>query len=345
LAAEFRNATEALAVALKAAAPDIVIVGEQLSVLARFGLSGAVQAPSVSASLLLQDAIATLAAAKQTMNDVDAALAVSDRDRRAAVDRILKVARFLLGPTTLITPTITNTPDLLQTRLVGVDQTKLEDWLQKAARVRPAITTMQDLRLFTSFTGGQSLTVNVAQIPHQENEAWLGGELRKSNNADNSNALRSLARPSGPRMHLVWLTDNSTPPSGTCGLVVDEWLEVIPAASQTTGVSLYYDAPNARAPQSILLGVHPNPSASDCPWSWTMIESMLLDTLSLARLRTVELEQLAPTAVDEYLPAIYARDGMTNVQPLHRLSLNFLTTVGMSAVARRATIDLREGHG
>jgi hypothetical protein len=56
---------------------------------------------------------------------------------------------------------------------------------------------------------------------------------------------------------------------------------------------------------------------------------MLAEALALARLRTVELEQLAPTAIDEYLPATYARDGMENMTPLHRVSREYLTRFGV----------------
>ena len=41
------------------------------------------------------------------------------------------------------------------------------------------------------------------------------------------------------------------------GLLVDEWVEIVPSAQETTAIAFQYDPPDAFAPQAILLAVPP----------------------------------------------------------------------------------------
>jgi hypothetical protein len=52
--------------------------------------------------------------------------------------------------------------------------------------------------------------------------------------------------------------------AGMAVLVIDEFLETIPAAETTTAVSFGFNAPGARPPQSILLAV---PAVVGTPWT------------------------------------------------------------------------------
>ena len=38
-----------------------------------------------------------------------------------------------------------------------------------------------------------------------------------------------------------------------CGLLLDEWTELVPSARETTGIAFHFDRPNAVAPQAMLL--------------------------------------------------------------------------------------------
>jgi len=84
------------------------------------------------------------------------------------------------------------------------------------------------------------------------------------------------------------------------GLLIDEWVEVVPSATETTGIALQYDQPNATPPQTIPVAVPPE---VDVPWTVWSLQQVLLETLDLARIRAVD-----PDALDEvghYLPALY----------------------------------------
>lgn len=84
------------------------------------------------------------------------------------------------------------------------------------------------------------------------------------------------------------------------GLFIDEWSETLPAAEQTTGLSFHFDAPGARAPQTLLLAVPADPKAEH----WTLDELLAVvdESLALARLRAVRPQDLQ--GLGTLLPAL-----------------------------------------
>jgi hypothetical protein len=136
---------------------------------------------------------------------------------------------------------------------------------------------------------GEQLKLTVAQLPHRDNDRWVGLPL---------NAGQSLP---GGRLSLV--VQSATPVDAReslAGLLIDEWVEVVPNATETIGIALQYDQPNAAPPQSILIAVPPE---LESPWSVWSLQQVLLEALDLARIRAVD-----PDALDEvghYLPALY----------------------------------------
>ena len=85
-----------------------------------------------------------------------------------------------------------------------------------------------------------------------------------------------------------------------CGLLLDEWTEVIPADTETTGVAFHFDKPNAEPPQAILLAL---PAQFTGAWKWGDLVDALQETLDLARSRAVEPQQIDQTALSVFLPA------------------------------------------
>jgi hypothetical protein len=99
------------------------------------------------------------------------------------------------------------------------------------------------------------------------------------------------------------LVDASTsyaPGHAVSGLVIDEWGEQLPrrgadgSATVTTGVAVNANAPNARAPQAVLLAVAPDANR----WTTQRLLAVLAETRQLAQLRAVTLErQAVPSSV------------------------------------------------
>ena len=84
------------------------------------------------------------------------------------------------------------------------------------------------------------------------------------------------------------------------GLLIDEWVEVVPNVTETTGVTFQFDQPDAAPPQSILVAVPPDTAQ---PWNLGMLSQVLMETIDLARLRAVDLEALDD--LGHYLPGLY----------------------------------------
>lgn len=150
-------------------------------------------------------------------------------------------------------------------------RSRRKEWMHDLARVRPSIAAIDELDF-----------------------------LVRAKNADADLGLRF--RSGGAGLALVTLSD--LPASGEAkGLLIDGWTEVTPGLEATTGIALHYDAPRARAPQSILVMVPPDPVAG---WNESAVEASVLETADLARIRMVR-----PADVHgSFLPALYFADNL-----------------------------------
>ena len=92
----------------------------------------------------------------------------------------------------------------------------------------------------------------------------------------------------------------STRSQPQCGLLLDEWTEVIPAETETTGLTFQFDKPNAEPPQAILLATPPQFTGS---WNWSDLVQTLHETLDMARVRAVEPQQIDQSPLSVFLPA------------------------------------------
>jgi hypothetical protein len=145
--------------------------------------------------------------------------------------------------------------------------------------------------------------LKVAQLPHTAGERWVGLPI---------DASRSM--PAG-RLSLVVQADASiTLTQPLVGLMIDEWVEVVPSATETTAITFQHNAPDSRAPQSMLLAV---PPVVGQPWTAATLHRLLLETLALAQIRAVDAEGLDMAALNpvfgtqaiaevaHFLPALY----------------------------------------
>ena len=85
-----------------------------------------------------------------------------------------------------------------------------------------------------------------------------------------------------------------------CGLLLDEWTEVVPGDSATTGIAFHYDQPNSEPPQAMLL-VTPRHVGRHVAVGRP--HGALRETLELAAKRAVEPAQIDATAYARFLPA------------------------------------------
>ena len=106
----------------------------------------------------------------------------------------------------------------------------------------------------------------------------------------------------------AWALRSGTP---MAALVVDEWHELVPNDTETTGVAFHYDAPNAEPPQTVLLAVSARRRELGGNWSWDELAGCVDQALQLAKVRAVGPDQLRHTLLDALLPATVAAETVT----------------------------------
>jgi hypothetical protein len=171
----------------------------------------------------------------------------------------------------------------------GADLPATAEWLLRSARVRaPLATTSALLHAQEALTGGEGVTLSVAQLPYDASETWVG-------------LPGSGAQPVAPgKISLVMQVSGAFAPAAPlAGLMIDEWTELVPGMSETTAITFQYGLPNNVAPQAILLAVPPDPNTG---WTLGTLHRVLVETLDLAKLRAIDPSLLG--AASQYLPAI-----------------------------------------
>ncbi|MDT0347461.1 hypothetical protein [Streptomyces litchfieldiae] len=256
---------------------------------------------------LLADIAARLAAAGTALEEYDAAVTGQDRVR-AATDALTA----LLGEDALVVPEFTPPEPLAEEwRRARNDSDELlehldrdfpvDDWVHGLARVREkvrcwekAVTLSDALRgpggLLSNVLGWQEPLLEPIQLPYRRDDTWLGMEFPASCTVDENKLLYTAHYAVGPPLG----------GGAHCGLLLDEWTEVLPAATETTGVALHYDGPDSEPPQAMLLVAPPVRTGA---WSWDDLVAAVHETFELARVRAVEPAHLDTTAYAHLLPA------------------------------------------
>jgi hypothetical protein len=84
------------------------------------------------------------------------------------------------------------------------------------------------------------------------------------------------------------------------GLLLDEWIEIVPGSSADTGIAFHFDRPNCEAPQSMLLVT---PTDFRGAWQWNDLVDALNETLDFAKRRAIEPKHIDATPYAPFLPA------------------------------------------
>jgi hypothetical protein len=173
----------------------------------------------------------------------------------------------------------------------------VDDWLHGVARVRDKMRHWENSLFLCEAVGSNAPALTPLQLPFEAGDAWYALEIPPAA----TDAERAI-----PRDKLLY---NASLPAGfdatkpMCGLLVDEWTEVIPEKTETTGVAFHYDRPNSEPPQCWLLAM---PAVMSGAWSWEQLVAAVTSTLDEAKRRAVEPDHLATTSYSWFLPATYS---------------------------------------
>jgi hypothetical protein len=115
--------------------------------------------------------------------------------------------------------------------------------------------------------------------------------------------------------HAATPLDGSAP---SAGLFVDEWVETVASETETTGLAFQHDRPTNQPPQSVLVAAPPDRAG----WSPARLRNVAEETLSMARMRTVDTARLQD--LGHFLPALtYAHNTTRDGSGPDTISLDF----------------------
>ena len=268
---------------------------------AAFGVAGAVPLSAAGDSDVEQQILIVQAASirkelAQRLKQLDD-LNSGDASAEARRDRAVAQLRIVFGKSFVVLPrfTASNADELNQaladsTRLQDGDPLASATWFQRAARVRDGVARLNAAISYAeALNTGDRLKLTVAQLPHSAADRWIGLPLKAGQNMA-----------SGKVSLVVQSASNIDAREKLAGVLIDEWVEVVPNTTEITGLALQFDQPNAAPPQTILIAVPPQ---LEVPWTIGSLQQVLLETLDLARVRAVDSEAL--DEVGHYLPALY----------------------------------------
>ena len=220
------------------------------------------------------------------------------------VEELTQAAKQLLGEDFVILPELTVGADhaaewaqafagragllaFLQTD-AGVDF-PVDGWLYGIARVREKMRRLESATMFGEALDDRPLELVPLQFPRRDGDSWLALRFPETADLDEDKLLYTAH----------YADFNATHPVH-CGVLVDEWTEVIPKREETTGLAFHYDRPNCEPPQTLLLVT---PAEFTGSWRWQDLTDTLHETLQLARKRGVEPQHVDDTAYARFLPA------------------------------------------
>lgn len=216
---------------------------------------------------------------------------------QARCDQLLERGRAVFGERFVLLPTFTMDAEggtelksalAGSTQIQGGDSLQAHAWLARSARVRDACARLADcMRGAEALGAGDRLSLAVAQLPLDLSQRWVGLP-----------PLPGTSLALGKLSLVVQAATSLNPTLPMCGLLVDEWVEVVPSREETTAIAFQLDPPNSCAPQNILIAVPPVPGAD---WTTETLRQVLAETLDLAKLRGVHPGLLGDAA--QYLPA------------------------------------------
>jgi hypothetical protein len=209
--------------------------------------------------------------------------------------------------------------------LAGATQGEMARWLFQVSQAHPTLT---ELELATIMSAAQttrgSFAVSAAQLPFAAGDRWAALERPGGNFPP---GMLSAVFVGGVRF-------SDAAGERFAGLVLAEWEEVVPNKTELAALTFQFDQPASEPPQALLLAV---PATTDkAVWTRSELFEALGDTLTLARIRTVD-----PDLIQMYglvLPALYFTQNFANEAPSTTFQI-ILQQVAIGYSAAGATLS------
>ncbi|MEK6281674.1 MAG: hypothetical protein AABN95_15065 [Acidobacteriota bacterium] len=176
----------------------------------------------------------------------------------------------------------------------------VEEWLEGVAAVRERVSWIDTVNTYQEAFADESLTFKPLQLPFDKKAHWIALEFPKVKPEQLDD--QDVFVPQNDFLSVVrQLPEDYDATGAQSGLLIDEWNEVIPNRTETTGIAIHYNQPNTEPPQCLLMAVSPNVNGR---WEWDDLVDTVIDTFDRAKRRAVEPDFLRPTAYAQLLPAV-----------------------------------------
>jgi hypothetical protein len=286
-------AAKQIATLAAAAAPDGAALRKALATLARFGIGTAFPVRGASSlAVLVTQAALTAREARGRVDAFAAIVAAAGADPVQRANTATQRLAAVFGAGFVALPRFTSPAGAEMQRslaataaLQGQDPLAVVPWFARMQRVREGVARLSaSLHAAEATAAGERVNLVVAQLPHDDQARWIG-------------LPETPTRPiAAGRLSLVvqnaGVADAAQP---MAGLMVDEWVEIVPSRSETSGIAFQHDAPDSRPPQVVLLAVPPVLGRAWTAWD---LHRLLLETLDAAKLRAIDAEALDNAALN-----------------------------------------------
>lgn len=241
---------------------------------------------------------------------------------QSRVQQLLSAAKQVLGDETQIVPRFvlpgahgtefnnawTNASPLLTDLLAKGRHFPVDDWLYGVARVRSKLAAWENFTVLSEAFGVAAPALVPLQLPFTADDRWMGLEFDTvaAGQGDHLLYTAHFAKPFDPG-------------ADQCGLLIDEWPELVPATDVLSGLTFHFERPNSQPPQAALLAL---PSALRGHWQWDDLVGALNDTLDDAKARAVEPAQIDTTDYASFLPATLMAVTLYQITIATNLALN-----------------------
>jgi hypothetical protein len=191
-----------------------------------------------------------------------------------------------------------------------------DTWLYGVARVREQMHAWEQTVMFTGALGRAEPQLRPMQLPFIPDDRWLALEFPPEQKLDTDRLLYTA--------HFAAVFNKA---ARQCGMLVDEWTEVIPASTVDTGITFHHDRPNCEAPQTMLLAT---PAQFRGRWQWQDLVDGIIQTVEFAKRRAIEPKHIDASPYAPFLPATVVA---TQVRQL-TIALDYALNNNIQLVAR-----------
>jgi hypothetical protein len=191
----------------------------------------------------------------------------------------------------------------------------VDDWLHGMARVREKLHHLENATFLVEALTTNPLELRPVQFPYRQHDYWLALPY--------PDTIAETDEPfvieEDKLLYTALYADAFDESKPQCGLLLDEWTEVIPVPEVTTGLTFHFDQPNTEPPQTLLLVT---PSEFRGAWRWEDLVDALQETLAMAKRRAVEPDQIDTTTYGRFLPALVSAVTAFPITAALKLALN-----------------------